>query len=281
MLLTLASPSHPTSSSSPFLPLHHHIQLPQSLPQPMTSAASASPATAFSYHQHQNQQPASAFPNPHCHSRRRPKLSLQITAVAAQPYHATRLSRFTSPNSAMSPTSRNTFVNATMRYNPEEDSPTSSSSSEDEEESTNQNEVSFKEKKRRRRYEAARPKHVSTPMTTTHHPTTTAAGFLPQPQPARRAKIPGTRKVVFVDTPPEVFYRHSDEEEPEKEVVTTMERAIELGRLKQWVREREAQSPGGCAASQEEDKEWVRKLVAMEMADMEDEEQKQQSPKES
>jgi len=57
-------------------------------------------------------------------------------------------------------------------------------------------------------------------------------------------------------------------EEPEEPMVSAVERSMEIERLKEWVKEQGMNSPAG-GLSEEERKEWVRKLVELEMGDSE------------
>jgi hypothetical protein len=91
-----------------------------------------------------------------------------------------------------------------------------------------------------------------------HQPSTPSASFMPVPLRGRerkRAKRVGFVEEVTVHVIP-------PEEEDDKE-----ERRREIERLRMWVDEQGRNSPGGL--SEEEGKEWVRKLVELEMGDAE------------
>lgn len=248
---------------------------------------------------------ALASPSPaHTHTRstRRPKLSLQITADTTKLSTSNRFSSRSArrqppppPTSAVSPTSKNTYLNATMftrstsiggvvsaACDQEQDDDVSSSSSSSSSAASEDDDsvvVGLKDKKRRRRFESARPKHAD--LKSSHHPTSHIAAFgfpLPPPQPAKRGASPSQRRVRFLDAEPEVFYRRADDEfdaEPEADAVddnvqTAMERMREMEQLKKWVEGLEVE--GGDEGAKKE--EWVRKLVRMELEEIEKAEQR-------
>ena len=187
--------------------------------------------------------------------RHRPKLSLQISALPL-PSQTPVSAR---PNSAMSPMSRNTFMNRHVGAAPVSpvSSASSSSSAEDSPRSPN-----LKDKKRRRRYVREKSKKAMS----AHHPNTPAASFMmPSRQPAQRGRaLARGKRVGFVE---EITIHYISEledddaadQEPEQ---TAMEKAREIERLKKWVQDN---SPNG---NDDESKEWVRKLVALEMGEM-------------
>jgi hypothetical protein len=98
---------------------------------------------------------------------------------------------------------------------------------------------------------------------------------MPSRQPERRARElrrGNGKRVGFVD---EVVVHilpsvESDTEE-EEEDMTAMERAREIERLRQWVKEQGDNSPDGL--NEEESREWVRKLVELEMGELEKEDE--------
>jgi hypothetical protein len=90
-----------------------------------------------------------------------------------------------------------------------------------------------------------------------HQPSTPSASFMPQPRGRERKRA---KRVGFVD---EVTVHVIPAEETED----AEERRKEIERLRQWVDEQGRNSPGGL--SEEEGKEWVRKLVELEMGDIE------------
>ncbi|KAF8538718.1 hypothetical protein BDD12DRAFT_884309 [Trichophaea hybrida] len=185
------------------------------------------------------------------HTRHRPKLSLQIAALSAPSLVPPTPSART-PSSALSPTSRNTFMNRTLTA--PTPSPSSSSSSSDDGGSPVS--PSLKDKKRRRRYQ--RRHHQ--PMKSSHHPTTPSASFMPRAQPERRGRtLLRNKRVGFSEDV--VVHIIEDIEIEDANDDSAMEKAREIERLKKWV---EDNSP------EEEKGMWVRKLVELEMKDMEE-----------
>lgn len=106
-----------------------------------------------------------------------------------------------------------------------------------------------------------------------YQPSTPSASFMPR-QPERRArelrrgrtaKRVGFAEEVVVHVLPEEVEEEAGEQEGQKPVETAMERAREIERLRAWVG---AQGD----LSEEEGREWVRKLVELEMRDLDMEE---------
>lgn len=231
--------------------------------------------------------PSLPMPHPGA-NRRRPKLSLTITSDTRRTFSSK--STFASvrmPQSAMSPTSRNTFANANMaRSYSSLNSPaaisfsnSSSSSSDDSDltsDASSSSECSSpdfgmsssKEKKRKRRAANSAP-HGQLKTKTCHHPTTAAASFLPcPPQPAKRGRSPGARRVRFVtEVTVREFETESDEEE---ETVTMHERMVAMEQLKQRVMEQEQQANGAGAMNGlfKEGEGWMHKLAVMELEEI-------------
>lgn len=147
--------------------------------------------------------PSSAPPSqtsffPHQHSRRRPKLSLQISADQNRFARTSQSANSPRTVSMLSPTSRNTQLNATMtRPNRQpiqivEDSPSSSSSSEDESE----NKYRFR-------------RRMNNP-TSAHQPTTPSTGFY---QPTAPLPQQSRRRVRFEDNVREIPGRILEDDE--------------------------------------------------------------------
>jgi len=207
----------------------------------------------------------------HTRSTRRPKLSLNITAETTQLCNSNRLSSRNqrrrpqplqqSVSSVTSPTSRNTYLNATMFASStwEDESGGSSGSSSDEDE--------------------VQDKTRGKGLRSSYHPTTVGSGFgFPMPNigaTLTKATKP-TRAVRFSDAPVEVFYRHEVPQEAEaeddvhsEEEMTAMQKQTEIEELKKWVESMHVEN-GTNEGSEKE--EWVRKLVRLEMEELEREE---------
>ena len=170
----------------------------------------------------------------------------------------------TTPSSALSPTSRNTFMNRTLTAPSPASSPSSSSSSSssDDEEPVS---PSLKDKKRRRRYQRRQHSHQSSSsssaMKSAHHPTTPSASFMPQAQPERRGRTLVRNKRVGFSDDIKVYLFEPVEVEDLPPDVCAMEKAREIERLKKWVEDNSPEEEKGL---------WVRKLVELEMKDMEE-----------
>jgi len=201
--------------------------------------------------------PSTVFTLPARTSRPRPKLSLQVNSVSIA---ASLPSALRTPLSAVSPTTRNTRLNRTLTapsplFSPAFSSPSSSSSDE-------------AQRQRQRQRQSTRKKMSA------HQPSTPSASFMPRtPRTPRgsgrvRGRARVQKRVGFVD---EVvvhvlpFAREEPEELPA--AATAVERSREIERLREWVHEQGRNSPGG-GLSEEEGKEWVRKLVELEMGDV-------------
>jgi len=198
----------------------------------------------------------SAGTAPTARPRPRPKLSLQITPLTVNT-PITPTSR--TPFSALSPTSRNTQMNRQLTA-PSPASSASSSSSDDSPDSPD-----MKDKRRRRRFVNSK-KAMSL-----HQPSTPAASFMPARQPETRGReLCRERHVGFCDDVVVHYLPEEEEDEDADDVYekpTAMERAMELERLKEWVKAH------GETMGDEESSEWVRKLVELEMGEIEKEEE--------
>jgi len=212
---------------------------------------------------------APSMPNPHGHSRRRPKLSLQIssnqrfTNLRCPP---SALNSSLPPTAPLSPTARNTLHNTHLRDpepSPSSSSSSSSSDNDDDECDAFSGIGSLPSLKSKRRQRLFTRRQKAAQLSSQHHPTTLSASFLPRPQPSIRGVSPSQRRVRF-DPVPEVFLCPEEEEYEEENADgrTEMEKFMELERLKKLVcKEGEEAGRGNL---------WVRRLVEMELGEMEE-----------
>jgi hypothetical protein len=112
-------------------------------------------------------------------------------------------------------------------------------------------------------------------LRSSYHPTTVGSGFgFPMPNIGATLKkvTKPARTVRFSEAPVEVFYRHEipeveeDEEDDaaSEQQMTAMQKQAEIDELKKWVESMQLE-----AGKDSEKEEWVRKLVRLEMEELE------------